>query len=130
MIPPDLRIRVAVQPIDMRCSIDGIVAAVLERLKEDAAVERVVYVFANTRKDRAKLVWRNAHQWCLLYTRLDAGYHITIPLAHAGVASVVVDTRSLAAILDGTKKRATAREIVREARAKVLISSPMSKTKR
>jgi transposase len=130
VIPAGLRILVATQPIDMRCSIDGLVAAVAERLKQDAASERVVYVFANLKKDRAKLVWRTAHQWCLLYTRLDVGYRVTLPAAHEGVASIAVDTRALAAILDGAKKRATPREIVREARAKVQISRPTSTRKR
>lgn len=129
MIPAGLRILVATQPIDMRCSIDGLVAAVAERLKQDAAVERVIYVFANLRKDRAKLVWRTAHQWCLLYTRLDVGYRVTLPVLN-GAASVAVDARALAAILDGAKKRATPREIVREARAKVSIPTPTLTRKR
>ena len=130
MIPAGLRILVATQPIDMRCSIDGLVAAVADRLKQDAAVERVVYVFANLKKDRAKLVWRTSHQWCLVYTRLDVGYRGMLPVFADGVASVAVDARALAAVLDGAKKHATAREIAREARAKVSISSPTSTTKR
>lgn len=130
MIPGGLRILVALEPIDMRCSIDGLVAAVASRFKQDAAVERVVYVFANSKKDRAKLVWRNAHQWCLLYTRLDAGFRVMVPVAQGGVTSVAVDKRGLAAILDGTKTRATMREIGCEARARVSISSPTSTRKR
>jgi len=130
MIPGGLRILVALEPIDMRCSIDGLVAAVASRLKQDAAVERAVYVFANSKRDRAKLVWRTAHQWCLLYTRLDAGVRVVLPTAPGGVTSVAVDARALAAILDGTKRSATPREIVREARARVSISSPTSTSTR
>ena len=130
MIPAGLRIVVALAPMDMRRSIDGLAAAVADRLHQDAAVARVVYAFANTRRDRAKLIWRTEHQWCLLYTRLDAGYRVTLPVAQDGVASVSVDARQLAAILDGAKKRATTRETVREARAKVSISSPSSSTRR
>ena len=130
MIPAGLHILVATQPIDMRCSIDGLVAAVLERFKHDAGKERVVYCFANPKKDRAKMVWRTAHQWCLFYTRLDAGYRVVLPIAHNGAACVAVDARALAAVLDGVNKHATTREIVREARAKVSINSPTSTTKR
>jgi transposase len=130
LIPANLRILVATQPIDMRRSIDGLVAAVAERLSQDAAKERAIYVFTNAGKDRAKLVWRNAHQWCLFYTKLDGGYRVTIPIAADGTASVTVDARTLAAILDGMKKHAPPREIVREARAKVEIPSPTSRTKR
>jgi hypothetical protein len=43
----------------MRCSIDGLVAAVAERLKQDAAAARVVYAFANARADRAKCECQN-----------------------------------------------------------------------
>lgn len=130
MIPANLKILLAVEPIDMRCSIDGLVAAVTLRLKQDAAVERALFVFANARRDRAKMVWRNAHGWCLLYTKLDAGFRVTLPAAQHGAVSVVIDVRALSAILDGVKKRATAREIVQEARTKVQISSPTSTTTR
>ena len=79
MIPGGLRIFVAVEPIDMRCSIDGLVAAVAARLKQDAAVERALYVFANARGDRCKMVWRNKNCWSLLYTRFDAGVFVLLP---------------------------------------------------
>lgn len=126
MIPAGLRIFVAVEPIDMRRSIDGLVAAVAERLKQDAKTERALYAFTNARRDRVKVVWRNANGWCLLYARLDEGYRATLPSGDAGAPSIAIDARALAAILDGAKKRPTAREIVREARAKVTISAPMS----
>ena len=130
MIPSGLRIFFALEPIDMRCSIDGLVAAVAARLKKDAAVERALFVFANARRDRAKMVWRNAHGWCLLYTKLDTGFRVTVPAAEHGAVSVVIDVRALSAILDGAKKRPTAKEIVREARTKVQISSPTSTSTR
>ncbi len=61
---------VAVEPIDMRRSIDGLVLAVTERLQQDAKVERALYAFANARRDRVKIIWRTSTGWCLLYTRL------------------------------------------------------------
>lgn len=130
MIPGSLRIFVAVEPIDMRRSIDGLVAAVTERFGKDAKTERALFVFANARQDRAKMVWRSKNSWSLLYTRLDAGYRVAVPAASNGDACVVVDARALAAILDGVKKRPTERDVVREARARVSISSPTSSTTR
>jgi hypothetical protein len=65
-----------------------------------------------------------------LYTRLDAGFRVVLPTAQGSVTSVPVDARGLAAILDGAKTHPTAREIVREARARVSISSPTSTGKR
>lgn len=130
MIPGGLRIFVAVEPVDMRRSIDGLVATVQERLGKDAKAERALFVFANARRDRAKMVWRTRNSWSLLYMRLDAGYRVVLPSAAVGDASVVVDARELAAILDGAKTRPTERDVVREARARVSISTPTSTTAR
>jgi transposase len=126
MIPAGLRMFVAVEPIDMRRSIDGLVLAVSERLRQDAKAERALYAFANARRDRVKIIWRTTTGWCLLYTRLDAGHRVPLPAAPAGAVSVAVDARSLAAILDGVKRRPTTREVVREARTKAQITSPTS----
>jgi transposase len=125
MIPAGLRIFAAVEPIDMRRSIDGLVAAVAERFKQDARVERALWVFANTRRDRVKVLWHDRTGWCLLYKRLER-HRTTLPTPPDGGSSALIDARALAAILDGVKQRATARELVREAREKVSISAPMS----
>lgn len=128
MIPGGLKIMLAVEPIDMRRSIDGLIVAVAERLKKDAAAERALYVFANLRRDRIKILWRDATGWCLLYKRLE-GARATLPEIEAGAVSVHVDARTLASILDGTKLRPTAREVVREAREKVAALAPISKAR-
>jgi transposase len=129
MIPGGLKILLALEPIDMRRSIDGLVVAVAERLKKDAASDRALYVFANLRRDRIKVLWRDATGWCLLYKRLE-GARATLPEVDDGAVSVHVEARILASILDGTKKRPTVREIVREAREKVAAAAPISKTRR
>ena len=128
MIPGGLKILLAMEPIDMRRSIDGLVLAVAERLKKDAAVERALYVFANLRRDRVKVLWRDATGWCLLYKRLE-GARAPLPAVAAGSISVQVDARILTSILDGTKSRPTAREIVREAREKVSSPAPISRVR-
>ena len=129
MIPGGLKILLALEPIDMRRSIDGLVIAVAERLKKDAAVERALYVFANLRRDRVKVLWRDATGWCLLYKRLE-GARATLPEVADGAVSISVDARILTSILDGTKMRPTAREIVREAREKVSSTTPISRVRR
>lgn len=129
MIPGGLKILLAVEPIDMRRSIDGLVAAVAERLKKDAAADRALYVFANLRRDRVKVLWRDATGWCLLYKRLE-GARATLPEVPEGAVSISVDARVLASILDGTKKHPTVREIVREAREKVAATTPISRAHR
>lgn len=52
MIPAGLRMFVAVEPIDMRRSIDGLVLAVTERLQQDAKVERALAAILDGVKQR------------------------------------------------------------------------------
>jgi len=121
VIPRSTRILVATEPADMRRSIDGLAACVRERLRRDPSAERALFVFANRRRDRAKVLWRDATGWCLLYKRLDKR-KLVLPGGENGEASVAVDARALAALLDGVDvsgRRRTTREIVREARKKV-----------
>lgn len=121
MIPGGLCIYLAVLPIDMRRSIDGLIVAVTERFAKDAKVERALWVFANAARDRVKVLWRDRTGWCLLYKRLEA-HRVILPPSTPGAASIVVDARTLSALLDGVARhrvRPTTRDIVREAREKV-----------
>ncbi len=132
MISATTRIFVATQPADMRRSIDGLGKCVREQLLKDPSVQGALFVFANKRRDRAKVLWRDATGWCLLYKRLDTR-RLVLPAGDNGAASVVIDARALSALLDGVdavRRRPTAREIVREARQKVAKSGPTSTTRR
>lgn len=132
MIPGGLQIFLAVQPIDMRRSIDGLIVAVKERLDKDAMCERALYVFANAQKDRVKVLWRTRTSWCLLYARLD-GHRVVLPSPiPSGATNMVIDARTLSALLDGVARsriKPTTRGIVKEAREKVQIRAPTSTRK-
>ena len=118
MIPSAARILVALEPADMRCSIDGLARCVREKLHEDPSTRGALFVFVNRRRDRAKVLWRDANGWCLLYKRLDVR-KVIMPSSD-GVTSVAVDLRALAKLLDGVeRRRPTEREIVRRARDKI-----------
>ena len=123
MIPAGLRVFVALEPIDMRRSIDGLVLAVAERFQQDARSERALWVFANLRRDRLKVLWWDATGWCVLYKRLE-GHRAVLPETPSGAVRATIDARTLAAILDGVKRSATAKEIVREARERASIIAP------
>lgn len=132
MIPGGLQIFLAVQPIDMRRSIDGLLVAVKERLEKDALAERGLYVFANAQQDRVKVLWRTRTSWCLLYARLD-GHRVVLPSPIPnGATNIVIDARTLSALLDGvarSRTKPTTRDIVKEAREKVQIRAPTSTRK-
>lgn len=130
MLPGGLRVLLAVAPIDMRRSIDGLAAYLSLTLHHDPRAERAFFVFTNKKRDRAKVLWRDATGWCLLYKRLDK-LVIALPTSiPAGAATLVMDPRGLARLLDGVARapRETARDIARRAKAKAraLISTPSS----
>jgi hypothetical protein len=62
----------------------------------------------------------------LLYKRLEQR-RIVLPATVDGDASTSIDAHQLAQLLDGVKTRMSAKEIVREARAKI---SPITTTRR
>jgi transposase len=71
MTPKGMTVLLAVQPVDMRRSFDGLARCVQEQLGRDARTERAMFVFVNKRRDLLKLLWRDATGWCLLAKRLD-----------------------------------------------------------
>jgi transposase len=123
MIPRGGRVLLAVEPCDMRRSIEGLRRAVAERFGEDAS--SALYIFANARRDRLKVLWCTATGWCVLYKRLDKR-RVQLPAVAEGTRGVVVDGRTLALLLDGVPAQGaglTAREIAHEARRKVRVAT-------
>ena len=119
MMPAGLTVMLAVEPMDMRKSFDGLARAVQEQLGHDASVQRMMFVFVNRRRDFLKLLWRDATGWCLLAKRLDERV-VSLPRDIAAGSKVVrVDARTLAALLDGVVRErvATAKDVAREAEA-------------
>lgn len=70
--PSAIRIYVAVQPVDMRKSFNGLWAAATEQLKEDPK-NGAVYCFINRERTRLKLLyWDGTGVW-VLAKRLEQG---------------------------------------------------------
>ena len=74
MLPGGLRVWVAVAPVNMSKSIDGLAAVVAAQLSRDPKVDGV-FVFVNVRRDLVKLLWKDQSGWCLLYK-------VSIPRMH------------------------------------------------
>jgi transposase len=128
MLPGGLRVLLAVEPVDLRRSIDGLRDYVTTVLEQDPRVERAFFVFANTRRNRAKVLWRDATGWCLLYKRLDKNV-VALPTSiPEGAKSVWIDPRALSRLLDGVARvqRETATDVAKHAKAKAraLIKAP------
>jgi transposase len=118
MTPVGMRVLLAVEPVDMRRSFCGLSQWVKTHLGLETDTRGTMYVFVNRRRDMAKVLWRDETGWCLLSKRLDER-EVALPTdIPAGASSITVDTRTLAALLDGIVRRPsdTAKSIARAAR--------------
>jgi len=70
--PSSVRVFLAVDPVDMRKSFNGLYGVVREQLKRDPQ-EGGLYVFSNRRRDRLKILfWDGSGLW-VLAKRLEQG---------------------------------------------------------
>lgn len=98
MIPAHVRIFVCTEPMDLRRSFDGLALAARERLGEDPRAGGL-FVFANRRANRCKIVWFDRTGACLLYKRL---HQARFALPTAGTApGARLDGPGLATLLEG-----------------------------
>ncbi len=102
MIPASVRIFVCQVPQDMRRSFDGLSLAASEHLGEDAGCG-ALFVFANKRKNRLKVLWFDGNGHCILYKRLHRR-RFELPSGRT------IDARTLSVIMRGVESaRASAR---------------------
>ena len=98
MIPAHVRIFVCTAPVDMRRGFDGLALAVRERLAQDPRAGGL-FVFANRRANRCKILWFDRTGACLLYKRLHRAL-FRLPTGDGGSA-VRIEGAALATLLDG-----------------------------
>lgn len=106
MIPAHVRIFVCTEPMDLRRSFDGLALAARERLGEDPRAGGL-FVFANRRANRCKIVWFDRTGACLLYKRLHAA-RFAIPTA-GSAPGARLDGPGLATLLEGVPTAPRAR---------------------
>ena len=83
----------------MRKSFDGLCGLVTDSLGQDP-LSGSLFLFANRRRDRIKLLYWDNDGYALWYKRLEAGT-FQIPQFEAQQASVVISQGELAMLLDG-----------------------------
>ncbi len=86
-------------PIDMRKSIDGLMAIVQQELEEDAYSGHL-FVFVSRRCDRVKVLTWDKGGFVLFYKRLERG-QFRLPHMSADSMAVEIDATQLAMLLDG-----------------------------
>jgi transposase len=121
MVPTSTRIFVCTQPVDMRRSFTGLADCTRQLLEQDPA-SGALFLFAGKRGHSLKILWWDKTGYCILYKRLSRGV-FRIPAAASDAASVPIDARELALILEGIeppRRKKQMKVAAHEGRAKAL----------
>jgi transposase len=102
MIGRNVSIYVSVTPLDMRRSFDGLAAAARETLRQDPE-SGALFLFANKRGHRVKILWWDRTGYCLLQKRLEWGAFRLPRALDSNATSVAIDVAELSKILEGVK---------------------------
>jgi transposase len=85
-ITPQMRILIAIEPVDFRAGIDGIARMCRERLSSDP-FSGTVYVFRNRRGTSIKVLIYDSQGFWLCQKRLSVGKFRSWPTAQGGAAT-------------------------------------------
>lgn len=101
MIPADVEIFVALEPINMQVGFDRLAGLVEERLHRDPRAS-ALYIFFNRRKTLVKVLFADGSGLCVFYKRLDRGrFQIPAPRDDSGV--IELSEEALNELLDGVE---------------------------
>ncbi len=106
-LPASVRVYLCLSPTDMRRSFDGLHALVRDHLQLDAFAGHL-YLFANRRKDRLKLLYWDRDGFAVWAKRLERGV-FTIPSGDPGSNRIEITTEELGALLSGIDLEQAAR---------------------
>jgi transposase len=104
---PNLRVFVAVEPVDLRRGHDGLVTLVRAAGAHDPYAGHL-FVFLGRRADRVKVLFWDRGGFVLYYKRLERG-RFRLPVVPAGATDVELDATALAMLLDGIDVKRVAR---------------------
>jgi len=98
-LPASVRVYLCLSPTDMRRSFDGLHALVRDHLQLDAFAGHL-YIFANRKKDRLKILYWNNDGFAIWAKRLEEGV-FAIPLGESGSTRLEITTEEMGAVLSG-----------------------------
>ncbi len=99
-LPPAVRIHLAVDPVDIRRSFDGLSAAVRETLRDDP-LSGHLFVFRNRRGDACKCLWWDRGGFVIVYKRLERGVFHLPRQVPPGAVVLEVEAGELLLMLEG-----------------------------
>lgn len=100
MIPGSVRIFVCTVPVDMRKSFDTLAFAAKSLLDEDPR-SGALFVFANKRANRMKVLWWDKTGYAMLCKRLHRAVFRLPKADDPSRVGVVISVKELALILEG-----------------------------
>jgi transposase len=107
MIPQDVEVFVALDPVNMHLSFDRLAALVTERMGRSAR-DPALYVFLNRRRTLVKALFFDGTGYCIFYKRLDRGrFQLPEPVDDGRV--VEMSEAELEQLLDGLEPGARRR---------------------
>ncbi|MGD8940626.1 MAG: IS66 family insertion sequence element accessory protein TnpB [Gammaproteobacteria bacterium] len=96
-LPQDVKIYMAVQPVTMRKSFDGLAVLVQEVLKHNPLSSHI-FVFRNKAADKIKLLWWDRNGFSIYYKRLERG---RFKFPKLNKSSITLTQQELELLLDG-----------------------------
>ncbi len=99
MLPPSVKIYLAVGPTDMRYGIDSLTGLVRRRGEVDVFSGHL-FVFISRRRNRAKILFWDQGGFVLYYKRLEAG-RFRLPRLRPGAQTLRLSSTQLAMLLSG-----------------------------
>lgn len=98
-----IRVFLAVEPVDLRKSFNGLHGVVLDRLKEDPG-SGALFVFTNLRRNRVKTLYFDGTGMWVAVKRLEQG-RFTWPKGVGARSKIELAPEALALLLDGVDLR-------------------------
>ena len=98
MIPKDVAVYVSLSPVDFRRGFHGL-SEMARRLMKREVKEGGIFVFANQRRDRVKLVWVDKLGMNLFYRQLYRGTFEIPKVQETGELYASVDREALVRLL-------------------------------
>lgn len=99
-LPKSVRIHLAVEPVDMRRSFDGLSNVARQTIKVDP-LSGHLFVFFNRTRHLVKVLWWDGGGFCIFAKRLERGrFRLPVELRN-GDPAMSMDPVELALILDG-----------------------------
>jgi transposase len=100
MLPSQVQVYLAVEPVDMRWTFDLLAGLVRERLGGEPK-NGSLFVFFGRRRDRLKILFWDKTGYCILYKRLDRGTFRFPHVIEPGARHLAIDPEELALLLEG-----------------------------